>query len=730
MSKIPRRPPDKTEPYHTRPSSPSTTNDVDITEVRDNFGSQERLVPPKQDSNPVFSQHVADTNVTKINWWERLLLTRDLWSPTWNIYLFCIIGIGFAIGHHAFYASLEGKIVHGDDQLIMLRYGTALAFAAKASFVASVMSAFREQIWATMRSKLLAIATLDDMFAAHETPFSLMNVEFLTNAKLWHFWLFMAGLSPLIVILTTNTLLVKPREEIQLTRCPSVRTLNFSQEAEHQWRAGEKVNGLYQFSLSLWNTTSVNTSDPNFLDYWAGPSDQGSEVFQAGTVFKRPFTNLEDTFTVCEKGWNCTIEIRFIGSGYKCQELGRGVGAKARRLHQESGEADAPFYYDPFKVLAPTGNFTWIADTGLGDYVIPQLNDTWPGGIPKMDPPFPKHLGAFRTEPVIVDSTIPALLEPNKTASFNPKAWNPVLIACEHYEVDYTAELRYIDGVQLHRIKDRKFLTPIVNTTFNRGVEANDDTMDNTTAVPESNYILPKDQKRYRRTAAYHAIGAFLRSMMNGTIYQPGSIANSHVLQTDLIDHKMYNPYSNIAARLERYYDTLLLSLLGNPRFVVNVWAAEPSIQTGTNNGSEYRYDCTRSRPATAYYYRARNLVLVHGVAAFFAILGVAAGTKALQRNGGISRNNRFSSLLAATRNESLNWVKWDGPQTDRGYISKDLMRQKLGYGLLKRREGNCSGSRESEVAALQYGFGFQGEVDQTPAVRSRRTFVTDEADG
>lgn len=182
MSEIAYYPSDKN--MSPRPASTTTAKYVGITEVKDDDDSKERLFHPKQDSNPVLSQHVRDnTRIPKASWWERLLLTRYLWRPTWNIYLFWVIGIGFAIGHHAFYASLEGKIVHGDDQLLMLRYGTALAFAAKAGFVASVLTAFREQIWATARSKMLAINTLDDMFAAVETPFSLLNLELLSNGK-------------------------------------------------------------------------------------------------------------------------------------------------------------------------------------------------------------------------------------------------------------------------------------------------------------------------------------------------------------------------------------------------------------------------------------------------------------------------------------------------------------------------------------------------------------------
>ncbi|KAL3300838.1 putative formylmethionine deformylase-like protein [Colletotrichum asianum] len=90
-----------------------------------------------------------------------------------------------------------------------------------------------------------------------------------------------------------------------------------------------------------------------------------------------------------------------------------------------------------------------------------------------MDPPFPKtHPRSFRIEP-IAHSTILASLETNNSASFNPEAWDPVLFACEHYEVEYTAELKYVDGAQLHRINDRTFLAPIVNTKLNRSSDAN-----------------------------------------------------------------------------------------------------------------------------------------------------------------------------------------------------------------------------------------------------------------
>lgn len=158
-------------------------SEVDIMDAQRTHTSRERLVPLNENEDLRFGRYISRPMPTKETWRRRLLPTRDIWDPSWNMYAFCMLGIGMAIAHDAFYRSLEGKIVRDDNQIVMLRYGTALAFAAKASLVAAVLSAFREQVWATVRSRFLGIATLDDIFAAPQTPFSLLNWEFLSNAK-------------------------------------------------------------------------------------------------------------------------------------------------------------------------------------------------------------------------------------------------------------------------------------------------------------------------------------------------------------------------------------------------------------------------------------------------------------------------------------------------------------------------------------------------------------------
>jgi hypothetical protein len=99
----------------------------------------------------------------------------------WMMYILFAFGVVGAISHHAFYASLAGS--EANNQLLMLRYGTALAYLTKASFMASVVLAFRQQIWATFRRKLLSITAVDSLFAVMEDLSVMFNLEIFQQAK-------------------------------------------------------------------------------------------------------------------------------------------------------------------------------------------------------------------------------------------------------------------------------------------------------------------------------------------------------------------------------------------------------------------------------------------------------------------------------------------------------------------------------------------------------------------
>lgn len=220
------------------------------------------------------------------------------------------------------------------------------------------------------------------------------------------------------------------------------------------------------------------------------------------------------------------------------------------------------------------------------------------------------------------------------------------------------------------------------------------------TAVPEAHYVYPNDTARYRRTAAYHSFGKMLRQFINGTVAVEGTlvqpIENTQAIQTKLLDQRSnYFPYPDLQGRVEALYDDMILSVLSNPQFVEVVWAARPDEQSGTlvqggilddddgKNVSDYLYNCTRFRTENVWSYHKRDLWIVYGTYAFFTLLCMAAGARAIYENGGVTRNTQFSSVVAATRGPALEKIAWQGPLQDRGDVPHEVKKVKLGYGVM-----------------------------------------------
>ena len=138
------------------------------------------------------------------------------------------------------------------------------------------------------------------------------------------------------MILTPATLTIEPSILTNATTCSSVRTLNFTPETINDWRQPRKILGLYELSLSWWNETTSNISDPNFFDYYTSPSQQVQQVATLSVYLQKTVTRENAAIDVCGTGWNCSFTISFTGPGYKCAEhVGSNAGGhtpKSKRL--------------------------------------------------------------------------------------------------------------------------------------------------------------------------------------------------------------------------------------------------------------------------------------------------------------------------------------------------------------------------------------------------------------
>ncbi|KAH6892424.1 hypothetical protein B0T10DRAFT_483755 [Thelonectria olida] len=615
------------------------------------------------------------------------------WTQSWTMGFFLFCGIMFAIGHHLFYAGLDGQLAR--DQMRKRRYGTALAFLAKASLVTAVILAFRQRAWMMVRRKILSLGAVDSLFAAAEDLSALFNWEALRRAKLAMLLAAYIWCTPLIIILTSETLTVVPTRHEENTTCLSVRTLNFSHEETMDWRAGVMLGGIYENSVSLWNTTMPDgkAGDPDWFDYWTESSQQFKTVAYRAAYLQKPVMKKHSPAEICSSGWNCSYVINFVGPGYQCTELAKGVGKSTKKLNGQLPRFNT-------SDILPEGGFSYIAITDEGEYPA-QLADVEPGGAPKhLKKPYSTEFGAFKTEPIVwvgyaQVEDLSKLQPVNRTTEGWNTSYVPTIFGCEHHEMNYTVELNYTNGMQNYEILKKKSLGRIIDTRFVRGKKDNSDgSWDNVTATPSENFVLARDIENYRRTAAYHSIGKQMRRFINGTISMPYYIANTDLISTRLNSLPNYLPVDDFQNEVEAFYEEIILSMLSNPSFISVSWASDPSSPSGPLVGdNSTRYKCKRSRIVNTYKYHFTELWIVYSISIAMAIGAVVAGWLAIRELGSM-RDTKFSSIVAATRAQSLNRVRWDQ--------EKDIKSLKVGFGLVPGYSGEKT-----------HGFGFEGDVTQ-----------------
>jgi hypothetical protein len=123
------------------------------------------------------TQALVDKRVGELAQWHIHWTTPAIMSSLF------VAGVLGAIGHHVFYAHLNGE--PATEQLTMVRYGTALAFFTKSMLVSCVVVCYRQRIWHTLRCKAMTINGIDGLFSATEDPtMFFLNWEMVRNGKL------------------------------------------------------------------------------------------------------------------------------------------------------------------------------------------------------------------------------------------------------------------------------------------------------------------------------------------------------------------------------------------------------------------------------------------------------------------------------------------------------------------------------------------------------------------
>ncbi|KAI0863438.1 hypothetical protein F4860DRAFT_468271 [Xylaria cubensis] len=258
------------------------------------------------ESNSASQSHLPKSERPKRSWkhsWKCYKLRYGM--PFWMVTL-AVLGFFAALGHHLYYQSLHDQLVQESQWPI--RLGTALAFFIKASFIASIEIAYRQQAWLLVKKRNYRISTLDSVFSACSSPWSFANVQFLWEAYLMALTALFVWLLPLSAIASPSALSIRDAARAHPAMCNNVSMLDFTREngfdadSEDQERAG----------LSYWE---FNRADQALT--YAAPSSDLERIFSLSSL---SYTGPLKPSNPCPSVKSCNYSMELAAPAFSCQK--------------------------------------------------------------------------------------------------------------------------------------------------------------------------------------------------------------------------------------------------------------------------------------------------------------------------------------------------------------------------------------------------------------------------
>lgn len=620
-----------------------------------------------------------------------------------------LMGIVFALLQHFLYRWLHHKsIVDEDKKFRYVLYGRALAYCAKVAFGGCIVLVYRQRIWRTFRDRALSVISIDHFFGATEDPSIFGNWEAVSSAPIVVTIAMVIWLIPLATIifspgaLTFGTYLEKESLELM------VPTINFTAETDKSWRVPTKLpDGSNKRSMMFYNTTNRDALAPGMFDYYDQPSAELARIalLLAYNNMNHPNVKLRARQDACGGSYNCTYEHAFIAPGYQCTEVANGINDTGRLK-----ELGAPF---DMSILVPMGSEIYHANVDLGAYSRPQnaVFKKGPGGYPVG--PISDDLGVFKSEPVLwigwSYNTSEVLAEDDPLTTTWTHRYQPQIIRCVHMEMEYKVKWNYTEPAFKSTVS-RRYIKPIVETNitiFDNGTQ-------NFSIEPQpvENHVSPRtDIFKYKRTAAYHALGERLRAFLSGHVDLEPSVPGpsyatvySDITKTRLVN-KSSEPKPNLSEEIEKFYADMVLSLLSAPEMLV---------------ASREKVMVNRSRYQSSFVYVPKRLWQCYAPVIFITLLILAYGGLTIWQDG-VTFSTGFSRVLVTTRNTTLDDIS-RGACLGNDPFPMELMYTRLKFGALNEHAeveyvggegfqgvGHCAFGVPSEIGPLRRGVAYAG---------------------
>jgi hypothetical protein len=619
----------------------------------------------------------------------RTTLRKIHWRVPTVIILAFVAGLAFALGHHAFYSSLDGRPV--DDRLfnqqVNLAVGQAFAFLVRASLVISVGASYWQVFWGTVLHGSLAISQVDALAGMLGSVLDLLNLKASTTHPLLLVLALLSWMVPLASILPPATLSVHntTRTEFEDRRVPIPR-----------------FNASSMATLATESASGSVTVDVQYFN----PARQLARLVTA-TAYRGDVPDHHTAFP------NSTYTFDFSGPAVRCQNVSEDL------LHDFNDAMNCSFIVNesddgpkvecshlvtylswvPGKELNNERNLTAV-ESSIPFKSNSMINIGSPWKLPSPGSAYdPRYIGGFTDGAASV-----YLATRSQRLPYDLGNWD--VLNCSMYNGSYTVkvtsdsnsrgifskpEIRTLNRVpfDVHVPKDSldKALPADTSATFgylalmesfNRLIVG---TISGGTwsRVENSKYYDEKDldvqNEAFKQTLLpfttellpFLGYRYYLGSSGNG---EPPNFKQWTLVETvnnwtvsypkEAFSSSTFN--RSLSLVLEELFQNITLSLFSSPYF--------------TEDSADYieiRYDT----PQNTYAYDSRNLLISYGLAVGFALIAGIAGCASILSNGA-SYSNRFSTVLRTTRGHELEELVVHNDRTGVDPLPKHLEKSRI----------------------------------------------------
>ncbi len=672
-----------------------------LEEPQSKLGQTESPFLPKKTSR-FYARSVTPDAVT-----ERLIHSKSTqiaqqhlhWRTPSHLVGSFLVGVIAAICQHCLYRYLNLRSEDAETaKTSLVLCGRAIAYLAKIAFARCIVLCYQQRIWRTFRNYALSIKSIDQLFSGTEDISLLANWEAISKAPLITTMVLIVWLLPLAtVIASPSALTFGWRSEDDDVFIP-VPTLNFSTEADYNWRAPVILyDGSTKSSLSYYNTTDPEAKTPGWFDYYDEPSTATvRHIFK--NIYSVPLEILNGIFNQeiarqksCGGGFNCTYSISFLGPDYRCENFTDSPGGLLNK-----------------SLLMPEEDYAYYANVRTGDYNRPQMEDfrPGPGGIPTGD--IPAHLGSLRFEPELWIGYALNTSDPNPRNSPLARNWTTLyerhIARCILHESNYTMDFNFTN--QICQITwSSEPIAPILGfnfSQFNDGI------------LPTDQWLSPsKNETNYKKIAAYHAVAEVFRNLLTGHIIVRStdnlstySIIDSNVAQTSLVQPSG-QPQPDIVERLEALFRAMVTNFISRNDILI---------------ASEQIVPVHRTRYRVVFIYDPVRLWLCYGPVILLTSIILIIGALTIWQDG-TTFSTGFSRILAATRNPFLDQIS-EGACLGNDPFPEELMQRKVQFGSLQEdvlledmqngdgsyeSVGHCAFGDPTTIAPIRRGVLYRG---------------------